>query len=199
MGSKGTMTKQRIVETALQLFSVKGYFGTSIHDVMEAAGITKGGLYGHYRSKEELWNASYEEAVRIWKGIVFRGVQEIDDPLERIATVIEQDLMEYVREEVFEGGCFFLNCLMEVAGQSDAMTQRILRGFTGFARLLASWIKEAEDRGLLRAGVDARKVADYIVINLNGATALFSASRDPRLLETSVDQTRALLESLRHT
>ena len=197
MSEKGAKTKQRIVDCALQLFSVKGFVGTSIHDVMQAAELTKGGIYAHFRSKEELWNAAYEEAVHIWKEIVFRGVDKIEDPLERVATVVEQDLMDYVAKEVFVGGCFFLNCLMEVSGQFDAMTRRIFSGFTGFSRLLAAWLQEADVRGLLRPGVDTREVADYIITNLNGAAALWAASRDRRLLEISVRQTRALLESLR--
>ncbi len=51
MGTKGTKTRQQIIEEALQLFSVKGYFNTSISDILGATHLTKGGLYGHFRSK----------------------------------------------------------------------------------------------------------------------------------------------------
>ncbi len=197
MPSKGEVTRQRILEATLQLFSVKGYFGTSIHDVMEEVGITKGGLYGHFRSKEELWNNAYEEAVLIWRGIVFRDASAIDDPVERICKVVEHDLLDYVGEGVFAGGCFFLNCLLDVSGRSDAMTRRILKGFVRFSKLLASWLEEAKERGLISEEVDSREVADFIIINLNGATALYTASRDRRLLETSVSQTRTFLEALK--
>ena len=51
---KGRKTRQLITQKALQLFSVKGYFNTSISDIQEATGLTKGGLYCHFKSKEDI-------------------------------------------------------------------------------------------------------------------------------------------------
>jgi len=68
MSNKGSQTRQNITEKSLQLFSVKGYFNTSIRDILEATGLTKGGLYGHYGSKEDIWYGVYEEAVKSWRG-----------------------------------------------------------------------------------------------------------------------------------
>ena len=68
MPTKGDKTRGRIVAQAMQLFSVKGFYGTSIQDVMESVELTKGGLYGHFRSKEAIWDAAYEEAVCLWRG-----------------------------------------------------------------------------------------------------------------------------------
>ena len=94
MANKGLQTRQNIIEKALQLFSVKGYFNTSIADIMESTGLTKGGLYAHFKSKEEIWYAVYNEAVKIWQAIVFRDVRDISNPLERIEKVIENHKME---------------------------------------------------------------------------------------------------------
>lgn len=58
-------TRERIAEAALTLFSEKGYLGTSMSDIAGALGMTKGALYKHYRSKEEILShilARMEEA-----------------------------------------------------------------------------------------------------------------------------------------
>ena len=47
-------TKQRILETALELFAQSGYLGTSMSDIAKQLGITKGALYKHYESKQEI-------------------------------------------------------------------------------------------------------------------------------------------------
>ncbi|MCL5966371.1 MAG: TetR family transcriptional regulator [Deltaproteobacteria bacterium] len=197
MRKDGSKTREQIIEESLQLFSVKGYFNTSINDILEATGLTKGGLYGHFSSKEELWGAAYERAVEIWKGIVFKGARKIADPLARIEKVVENDLFGYCGAEVFDGGCFFFNMLVELSGQSETMSRRIRAGFVEFARLLASWLTEAERKGLLKKGVKSREVADFIVIAINGATALYTASRDRRLLKETSDQLRAYLRQMR--
>jgi len=197
MRRDGQETRRNVVEKSLQIFSVKGFHNTSVSDIMAATGLTKGGLYAHFDSKEALWHAAYERALEIWKGIVFEGVRKISDPLDRIARTIENDLRDYVCGGVFEGGCFFFNMLVELSGQSPAMSGRILGGYMQFADLLASWLEEAKSGGGLRPGVRIREVADFIVTSVNGAAALYAATRDerfPRAIERQLD---AYLQTLR--
>lgn len=47
-------TKKRILETALEMFAQSGYLGTSMSDIANKLGITKGALYKHYTSKQEI-------------------------------------------------------------------------------------------------------------------------------------------------
>ncbi len=197
MAGKGAQTRQRIIEESLQLFSVKGYFNTSINDILKATDLTKGGLYGHFQSKEDIWYAVYERAVEIWQGIVFKKARGVSNPLNRIEKTIERDLGDYMGRDVFDGGCFFFNSLVELSGQSGAMSRHILRGFVGFSRLLRSWLKEAGQKGLLKDGLNLKDISDFIVITLNGAGALYSASRDPGILKQTINQLRFYINQLK--
>lgn len=197
MSTKGTQTRQRIVEKSLQLFSVKGYFNTSISDILESTDLTKGGLYGHFQSKEDIWYAVYDEAVSIWRNIVFKDVRKVTDPLKRIEKTIERDLHYYIGEKVFDGGCFFLNSLVELSGQSGAMSRHILRGFVRFSRLFRSWLKEAEDQKLLKPGLNHKEIASFILVTINGATALYTSSRDPAILKQTINQLRFYINQLK--
>ena len=47
--------KEKIIHESLKLFSLKGFLGTSIHDILEAADTSKGGFYNHFASKEDLF------------------------------------------------------------------------------------------------------------------------------------------------
>ena len=196
MASKGERTRQMIVDQALQLFSVKGYYHTSISDIQAATGLTKGGLYCHYGSKEDIWYAVYDKAVAIWREIVFRNTAAVIDPLLRIEIAIESVMRDYLGAEVFDGGCFFVNMLVELSGQSTAMSRRILKGFVLFARLLRDWLKEAEAKGRIRPGLDHREIADFIIIALNGAATLYIASRDPQIWQQTINQLKVYLHQL---
>jgi len=197
MRKDGRETRHNVIEKSLQIFSVKGYYNTSISDIMAATGLTKGGLYAHFDSKEALWNAAYESAVEIWRGIVFRGVRKISDPLDRIRKTIENDLRDYCCGEVFEGGCFFFNSLVELSGQSPVMSGRIVEGFMQFSDLLASWLEEAKSGGTLKRGVRIKEVADFIVTSINGAAALYVATRSHRFPQSIERQLTAYLQTLR--
>jgi len=197
MANKGLQTRHNITEKSLQVFSVKGYYNTSIQDILDATGLTKGGLYGHFRSKEEIWYAVHEEAVKIWRNTVFRAIRDISDPIERMEKTVENHLMYYLGADVFEGGCFFVNMLVEISGQSEKMSKQILRGFVSFSRLLASWLEEADQKGLLRQGLNFREIADFIVICMNGAATLYSASKDPLIWQQTIGQLRFYVKQLK--
>jgi len=197
MSVKGELTRRNIIEKALQLFSVKGYFNTSISDILQATGLTKGGLYCHFKSKEDVWRAVYDDAVQIWKTAVFNDIDSNGDPLHRIERTVENVLLDYLGGDVFDGGCFFVNMLVEMTGQSDRMGRHILKGFVGFSKLFQSWLAEAEHSDILKPNLDHREIANFIVITLNGAATLYMSSRDKAILEQTSDQLRFYIQQLR--
>jgi TetR/AcrR family transcriptional regulator, transcriptional repressor for nem operon len=196
MTTKGDLTRQHIIEKSMQLFSVQGYFNTSIAGIVKATGLTKGGLYGHFRNKEDIWYAVYDECVRIWKDVVFQGVRHISDPLERLEKVLENSLKNYLGGGIFEGGCFLFNALVELAGQSSAMSNHVLKGFRAFSVLLHRWLEEAEHKGLLRDSLDLDGIATFLVISMNGAAPLYAASRDPAVWQQTLAQLQLYITCL---
>jgi TetR/AcrR family transcriptional regulator, transcriptional repressor for nem operon len=197
VATRGNLTRQNIIEQSIQLFSIKGYFHTSIADILKASRLTKGGLYGHFRSKEEIWSAAYQQCTKIWKSIVLSGARDISDPLERVERVIENSMRHYLGAGIFEGGCLLFNSLVEFSRQSSAMSNHILEGFKGFAKLLYSWLEEAEQKGMLKDGLDLHAAANFIVISLSGAGPLYSSSRDPAVWKQTISQLRLYLNHLR--
>jgi AcrR family transcriptional regulator len=196
MTTKGDLTRQHILEKSMQLFSVQGYFNTSIAGIVKATGLTKGGLYGHFRNKEEIWFAVYDECVRVWQSVVFQGVRQISDPLARLERLLENSLKNYLGAGVFEGGCFLFNALVELTGQAPAMSNHVLKGFKAFSALLRLWLEEAEQQGLLRDGLNLDGIATFLVISLNGAAPLYAASRDPAIWQQTLAQLQLYIKCL---
>jgi AcrR family transcriptional regulator len=52
---KGEVTQARILDAAYPLFMTQGYHGTSMRQIAERAGLTMGGVYNHFASKEDIW------------------------------------------------------------------------------------------------------------------------------------------------
>jgi AcrR family transcriptional regulator len=78
------------------LFGKQGYAGTSIDEIVRAAGVTKGALYHHFRDKDELFRAVVEEVkaeVTAAAGASFIDAPPDDDPLRRVH-VLCLDLIE---------------------------------------------------------------------------------------------------------
>lgn len=197
MARKGAQTRQKIIEKCLRLFCVKGYANTSVNDILQATGLTKGGLYGHFAGKQDLWYAVYDAALSTWRKVVFQGIQSNAGPLERIGTLIENDLKKKLGGNVYGGGCFFHRMLVELSGQSNAMSDHLMQGFNQLAGLISAWLKEADQQGQLKENLDHNQIANYIVVVLNGAAALHGASRNPDVLDHTLSQLRFYIRQLK--
>jgi AcrR family transcriptional regulator len=181
MKNSGELARSALIDNALQLFSVKGYFNTSVNDILSGTGLTKGAFYYHFKTKEEIWNAAYEEALNIWRKIIFKGVREIEDPIDRIIRVIENNMRDYVGSDNYNGGAFFFNMLSELSGQSETMCDFVMKGFDQLSEFIYSWLNEANNKGLLRPGLNLHGIAEFIVISMNGATVLHAAKQDRKI------------------
>ena len=56
-------TRERILETALQMFSQNGYTGTNIRELTASLGLVKSSMYKHFESKEAIWNALLDQMI----------------------------------------------------------------------------------------------------------------------------------------
>lgn len=63
--------------------------------------------------------------------------------------------------------------------------------------MLRTWLGEANDKGLLREGLDHKEIANFIVISLNGAVALFEATKDIQILKQTVTQLQDYVNQLK--
>jgi hypothetical protein len=65
------------------------------------------------------------------------------------------------------------------------------------SRLIRTWLEEAREKGMLKESLDFKDIANFILISLNGAAALYMASRDGLVLEQTIAQLQFYLHQLR--
>src|SRR5882672_5183699 len=83
-----TDSRQEILRTAARLFQQQGYDGTSMNDVAAALGLSKGGLYHHFQSKDEILFDLMDHAMNITQERVVDTVRVIRGPEERLRELI---------------------------------------------------------------------------------------------------------------
>src|SRR6202158_3635691 len=80
--------RQEILRTAARLFQQQGYDATSMNDVAAALKLSKGGLYHHFQSKDEILFHIMSHAMEITEERVINVVRRIDGPEERLRALI---------------------------------------------------------------------------------------------------------------
>src|SRR5436189_5905431 len=78
--------RERIVETAAQRFRERGFEGIGVADLMKEAGLTHGGFYGHFSSKEDLIAEASDRALMRSLALFTRVAERGADPLSAIAS-----------------------------------------------------------------------------------------------------------------
>lgn len=79
-------TKSAIFESAVKVFSSYGYTGATMDEIVNVAGVAKGSVYYHFKSKEELFNFIIEEGINLIQEEVQEATENIENPLEKIKT-----------------------------------------------------------------------------------------------------------------
>ncbi len=83
---QAAMNRERILDAAARLFRERGFEGTGVADLMEAVGLTHGGFYGHFASKEDLMAQACARVIeRAREAWIKRAENGPDDPLSSIA------------------------------------------------------------------------------------------------------------------
>lgn len=90
--------RQEILRTAARLFQEQGYDGTSMNDVAAALKLSKGGLYHHFQSKDEILFDLMSHAMDITEERVLNPVRAIPDPEERLRTLIRRHIAVVLSE-----------------------------------------------------------------------------------------------------
>ena len=85
-------SRQEILRTAARLFQQRGYDATSMNDVAAALKLSKGGLYHHFQSKDEILFNLMNHAMDITQARVIDGVKGIADPEERLRMLIRRHI-----------------------------------------------------------------------------------------------------------
>ena len=88
--TKGERTRQKIVETAAVLFNQRGFAGCSMGDIVEASGLEKGTLYGHFSTKEELALYAFDYAWKDTSNKRLRNVDTVSNSVDKLKTAHRQ-------------------------------------------------------------------------------------------------------------
>jgi AcrR family transcriptional regulator len=180
--SDGERSRRTILQTAARLATVEGLEGLSIGRLAEASGISKGGLYAHFGSKEELQLATIETAGEIFdEQVVDVGLAA---PAGRARVIaLTEAFLDYLERRVFPGGCFFAAAGAEFDTRPGRVKQEIARFHQGWMSLLERLVVEARDAGELDPATDAGQLAFELNAMLLGANSGYLLEGDPAVFE----------------
>lgn len=177
---KPEATRMKILESALDLFHRGSFTGTSINQIVEKAGITKGALFHYFRGKIELGYAVVDEVlkghiVEIW----VTPLATSTDPVKDISGIME-GLQKELHEcpEMLELGCPLNNLAQELSSLDDGFRQKLLELYRAWEEALEKALRTGIDAGNVRSDVDPKAAAVTLVALLEGSIGMIKVHQD---------------------
>ena len=185
MSTKAERTSAFIIETVAPVFNKHGYVGTSMSDLTEATGLTKGALYGNFENKEALALAAFEFNRK-------RLLEKLDEKLTIEGSALDKifELTKFFRNyDIFTlemGGCPILNIGVDAQHNNallSAATKETIKIIEGkIALVLENGVNNAE----LKLPVTPLQFAKQLYTMLQGAVAMSTITRDRKYLMNTV-------------
>lgn len=193
--SKAQQTKARIIHQAAELFNQKGYAGSSIADIMQATGLKKGGIYNHFKSKDELALEAFDHAVNLVSQKIWSAVKSKRNAVERLQALVSSYLA-YIDDPPIIGGCPILNTAIETDDSNSLLRDRALAAVNSWRSLITRIIKKGIKKGEVRSTVEPDTVATIIVATLEGAIMMSQLERNPVHLKRAVAHLQSYIDNL---
>ena len=189
---RGERTRIAVLDRALLLATSEGLDGLSLGQLADALGISKSGLFAHWRSKEALQLAVIDHARAQWTDEVIRPALAAPRGVRRLWAVHDRRLAFYETGRL-PGGCFFANANFEYNARPGAISERLAVQLTDWMTFLTGLAAAAIALGDLRSSTDAAAMA-YETESLGVCAVMQAPVLGP---VTFRHARRALLEHLR--
>jgi TetR/AcrR family transcriptional repressor of nem operon len=200
MPRDGTATRTRILDAAQGLVLEKGFAGTSVDDVIAAAGATKGGFFHHFASKQSLARALVEryveEDMRLLDDLLGRAERLSRDPLQQLLLFVALQEEAAAAISADQPGCLYASICYE----RDLVDEETRELIADAVRAWRTRTREKLDEVVAlyppRLPVDLDTLADEGLAVFEGAYVLSRALREPELLRGQLRHFRTYLELL---
>jgi AcrR family transcriptional regulator len=187
--------RETILQEAARLVTVEGIEGLSIARLATSVGLSKSGLFAHFRSKEELQLATIETADQIFRSEVITPALEAPAGIARLRALCE-GFLAYVERGVFPGGCFFASVAAELDTHPGPVRDRALVPVAEWFGRLETAAREAQAEGSVKPDEDPTQIAFELDAYLLFANAQYVASGDPGVLDRGRQAIARLLRSI---
>jgi TetR/AcrR family transcriptional regulator, transcriptional repressor for nem operon len=190
---KGEQTRAMILARVAPLFNQQGYFGSSLSDIMQQTGLEKGGIYNHFKSKEQLALEAFDYSYAILDQRIRMALAGKKHAIERLSALLTY-FQELADDPPIAGGCPILNTAIEADDAEPALRDRARGAMDELRSTVRRIISKGIERGEVRPGVDVETWATVMIATLEGAVMLSNLYQDTIHMHRAVEHMRHCIE-----
>lgn len=174
----------------------KGFVATTVDEICNAAGLTKGSFFYYFRSKEDLGKVVLDPFCRSQLERVGKSpLVKRQDPLERVYGWTDSAI-EASKSPMARKGCLLGNFSQELSDTHPKIRSQCAARFSEWSELLKKGLDEAKAMHLPRSRLDTQALAEHFIAIIQGSLILAKAKQDMKVLEQNLLHFKRYLQSL---
>lgn len=188
----GLRSRRAILDAAARLATTHGLQELSIGELAEHIGMSKSGLYAHFKSKEDLELATIDTAAEIFENDVLHRVPDTVRGIARVTALCEA-FFDHLTRRVYPGGCFFATVGAQLAPRPSPARDRVLKLQQGWIGQFVTALRQACDDGEIPPDADLDQLAFEITAMLFRGNFAWIMTEDERVLNQARVGVRGVL------
>ncbi|MBC7928340.1 MAG: TetR/AcrR family transcriptional regulator [Bryobacteraceae bacterium] len=193
-----SVTRSRIITAAFAEFYRNGFQGGSLNHIIEAAGTTKGGLFHHFSSKQELGYAVLDEIIEpLLRERWLDPLKDSTNPIFDLKRAFRQFIKQDIEKGAYVQGCPLNNLAQEMSPLDEGFRARIESLYATWRNCVATALADGTKAGKVRKEVSPRNAATLVVASQMGIWGTAKNSQSKELMIQAGEALCDYLDSLK--
>lgn len=169
--SKAERTKQFIVEKTAPIFNIKGYSGTSLNDMTDATGLTKGSIYGNFNNKDEVALAAFDYNLQKIHNIINAEMDKQETMAGKLLVYVNV-YENFLKFPFLSGGCPILNTAIEADDTHEDLKNKAANAINSWKNRIVKIVETGVENGEFKKDVNTEQVAVTIIAMIEGSVMI---------------------------
>src|SRR6516164_2083492 len=188
-------TRERLLQAGYREVYRTGFQSASIDTILAATSVTKGALYYHFDSKDDLGYAIVEEIIaKLPHDNWLRPLQRGKNPIDALIGIVQATS---VRPEDVKGGCPLVNLAQEMSPLDEQFRKRLETIFNAWQEGIATALRRGQSEGTVRRDLVPEETAGFLIAMYEGYALLAKNAQDAKVWNVGIRNIVGWLRSLR--
>lgn len=183
--SKASRTKQFIIEKTAPIFNAKGFAGTSMNDMTQATGLTKGSIYGNFENKDavalEVFDYNYNQIVAYLRSKMDTRRSMIGKLL-----VYPETYRVFLELPILKAGCPILNTSTEADDTHPLLQAKVVKALLFWKKSIEKIIEIGIEQKEIKASVNANEFSLILMSLIEGAVMQAKVTTNADVLDVTM-------------
>src|ERR1700685_725734 len=188
-------TRERLLQAAFREVHRSGFQSASVDTILAATNVTKGALYYHFDSKEDLGYAVVDEIIaKLTHDKWLVPLQRGKNPIHTLIRIFRRTS---VRPQTVRGGYSLINVSQEMSPLDEQFRKRLERIFNGWQECIATALRRGQSQGTVRRDLSPEDTASFLIAMYEGYASLAKNAQDPKVWNVGIKNIVGWVNSLR--